>query len=88
MKDKGKRELTCANTERTNSTKTDKTMKDIIKNIRNSLDNTLAAVQDGLYSLKTLYFFKGQSGVREYIKDKVSLATALSRILGRNKRKD
>ena len=51
-------------------------MKDIIKNIRNSLDNTLAAVQDGLYSLKTLYFFKGQSGVREYIKDKVSLATA------------
>ena len=63
-------------------------MKDIIKNIRNSLDNTLAAVQDGLYSLKTLYFFKGQSGVREYIKDKVSLATALSRIIGRNKRKD
>ena len=63
-------------------------MKNIIKNIRNSLDNTLAAVQDGLYSLKTLYFFKGQSGVREYIKDKVSLATALSRILGRNKRKD
>ena len=53
-------------------------MKNIIKNIRNSLDNTLAAVQDGLYSLKTLYFFKGQSGVREYIKDKVSLATALS----------
>ena len=53
-------------------------MKDIIKNIRNSLDNTLAAVQDGLYSIKTLYFFKGQSGVREYIKDKVSLATALS----------
>ena len=63
-------------------------MKNIIKNIRNSLDNTLAAVQDGLYSLKTLYFFKGQSGVREYIKDKVSLATALSRIVGRNKRKD
>ena len=51
-------------------------MKDIIKNIRNSLDNALAAVQDGLYSIKTLYFFKGQSGVREYIKDKVSLATA------------
>ena len=63
-------------------------MKNIIKNIRNSYNNTLAAVQDGLYSLKTLYFFKGQSGVREYIKDKVSLATALSRILGRNKRKD
>ena len=63
-------------------------MKDIIKNIRNSLDNALAAVQDGLYSIKTLYFFKGQSGVREYIKDKVSLATALSRIVGRNKRKD
>ena len=53
-------------------------MKNIIKNIRNSLDNTLAAVQDGLYSIKTLYFFKGQSGLREYIKDKVSLATALS----------
>ena len=63
-------------------------MKDIIKNIRNSLDNTLAAVQDGLYSIKTLYFFKGMSGVREYIKDKVSLATALSWIVGRNKRKD
>ena len=63
-------------------------MKDKIKNIRNSLDNTLAAVHDGLYSIKTLYFFKGMSGVREYIKDKVSLATALSRILGRNKRKD
>ena len=63
-------------------------MKNIIKNIRNSYNNTLAAVQDGLYSLKTLYFFKGQSGVREYIKDKVSLATALSRIVGRNKRKD
>ena len=63
-------------------------MKNIINNIRNSLDNTLAAVQDGLYSIKTLYFFKGMSGVREYIKDKVSLATALSRILGRNKRKD
>ena len=63
-------------------------MKDIIKNIRNSLDNTLAAVQDGLYSIKTLYFFKGQSGGREYIKDKVSLATALSWIVGRNKRKD
>jgi len=63
-------------------------MKNIIKNIRNSYNNTLAAVQDGLYSLKTIYFFKGQSGVREYIKDKVSLATALSWIIGRNKRKD
>ncbi len=63
-------------------------MKNIIKNIRNSYNNTLAAVQDGLYSLKTLYFFKGQSGLREYIKDKVSLATALSWIVGRNKRKD
>ena len=61
-------------------------MKDIIKNIRNSLDNTLAAVQDGLYSLKTLYFFKGQSGVREYIKDKVSLATALSWFKGRSRK--
>jgi len=46
------------------------------KNIRNSLGNTLAAVQDGLYSIKTLYFFKGLNGVREYINDKVSLATA------------
>jgi len=61
-------------------------MKDIIKNIRNSLDNTLAAVQDGLYSLKTLYFFKGQSGLREYIKDKVSLATALSWFKGRSRK--
>ena len=61
-------------------------MKDKIKNIRNSLDNTLAAVQDGLYSLKTLYFFKGQSGLREYIKDKVSLATALSWFKGRSRK--
>ena len=61
-------------------------MKNIIKNIRNSLDNTLAAVQDGLYSLKTLYFFKGMSGVREYIKDKVSLATALSWFKGRSRK--
>ena len=61
-------------------------MKNIIKNIRNSLDNTLAAVQDGLYSIKTLYFFKGQSGLREYIKDKVSLATALSWFKGRSRK--
>ena len=61
-------------------------MKDKIKNIRNSLDNTLAAVQDGLYSLKTLYFFKGQSGLREYIKDKVSLATALSWFKGQSRK--
>ena len=61
-------------------------MKDKIKNIRNSLDNTLAAVQDGLYSLKTLYFFKGMKGVREYINDKVSLATALSWFKGRSKK--
>ena len=63
-------------------------MKDKIKNIRNSFNNTLASLQDGLYSIKTLYFFTGMSGVREYIKDKVSLATALSWIVGRNKRKD
>ena len=61
-------------------------MKNIIKNIRNSYNNTLAAVQDGLYSLKTLYFFKGMSGVREYIKDKVSLATALSWFRGRSRK--
>ena len=61
-------------------------MRDIIKNIRNSLDNTLAGGQDGLYSRKTLYFFKGQSGVREYINDKVSLATALSWFKGRSKK--
>jgi len=61
-------------------------MKNIIKNIRNSYNNTLAAVQDGLYSLKTLYFFKGQSGLREYIKDKVSLATALSWFKGRSRK--
>ena len=61
-------------------------MKNIIKNIRNSLDNTLATVQDGLYSLKTLYFFKGVNGVREYIKDKVSLATALSWFKGRSRK--
>ena len=61
-------------------------MKNIIKSIRNSYNNTLAAVQDGLYSLKTLYFFKGQSGLREYIKDKVSLATALSWFKGRSRK--
>ena len=61
-------------------------MKKQIKNIRNSYNNTLAAVQDGLYSLKTLYFFKGQSGLREYIKDKVSLATALSWFKGRSRK--
>ena len=48
----------------------------MIEKIKTSYKQTLAAFQDGLYSLKTLYFFKGQSGVREYIKDKVSLATA------------
>ena len=53
-------------------------MKNSIEKIRKSLDNTLAAAEDTLYSIKTLYFFKGQSGLREYIKDKVSLATALS----------
>ena len=63
-------------------------MRNSIEKIRKSLDNTLAAAEDTIYSIKTLYFFKGQSGVREYIKDKVSLATALSRIIGRNKRKD
>ena len=63
-------------------------MKNIIKNIRNSYNISLAAAEDTLYSIKTLYFFKGMNGVREYIKDKVSLATALSRIIGRNKRKD
>ena len=61
-------------------------MKDKIKNIRNSLDNTLASLQDGLYSIKTLYFFKGMNGVREYIKDKVSLATALSWFKGRSRK--
>ena len=63
-------------------------MRNSIKKIRKSLGNTLAAIQDDLYSIKTLYFFKGMNGVREYIKDKVSLATALSWIVGRNKRKD
>jgi len=63
-------------------------MNNMIEKIKTSYNNTLASLQDGLYSIKTLYFFKGMSGVREYIKDKVSLATALSRIVGRNKRKD
>ena len=53
-------------------------MRNSIEKIRKSLDNTLAAAEDTIYSIKTLYFFKGQSGLREYIKDKVSLATALS----------
>ena len=61
-------------------------MRNSIKKIRKSLGNTLAAIQDDLYSIKTLYFFKGQSGVREYIKDKVSLATALSWFRGRSRK--
>ena len=61
-------------------------MNKMIEKIKTSYKQTLAAFQDGLYSLKTLYFFKGMSGVREYIKDKVSLATALSWIKGRSKK--
>ena len=61
-------------------------MRNSIEKIRKSLDNTLAAAEDTLYSIKTLYFFKGQSGVREYIKDKVSLATALSWFKGQNRK--
>ena len=61
-------------------------MRNSIKKIRKSLDNTLAAIQDDLYSIKTLYFFKGMKGVREYINDKVSLATALSWFKGRSKK--
>ena len=61
-------------------------MRNSIEKIRKSLDNTLAAAEDTLYSIKTLYFFKGQSGLREYIKDKVSLATALSWFKGRSRK--
>ena len=61
-------------------------MRNSIEKIRKSLDNTLAAAEDTIYSIKTLYFFKGQSGVREYIKDKVSLATALSWFKGRSRK--
>ena len=61
-------------------------MRNSIEKIRKSLDNTLAAAEDTLYSIKTLYFFKGQSGLREYIKDTVSLATALSWIRGRSRK--
>ena len=61
-------------------------MNNMIEKIKTSYKQTLAAFQDGLYSLKTLYFFKGMSGVREYIKDKVSLATALSWFKGRSRK--
>ena len=61
-------------------------MRNSIEKIRKSLDNTLAAAEDTIYSIKTLYFFKGQSGLREYIKDKVSLATALSWFKGRSRK--
>ena len=61
-------------------------MRNSIEKIRKSLANTLAAAEDTIYSIKTLYFFKGQSGLREYIKDKVSLATALSWIRGRSRK--
>ena len=47
-------------------------MNNMIEKIKTSYKQTLS-FQDGLYSLKTLYFFKSQSGLREYIKDKVSL---------------
>ena len=61
-------------------------MRNSIKKIRKSLDNTLAAIQDDLYSIKTLYFFKGLNGVREHIKDKVSLATACLRNKNKSKK--
>ena len=61
-------------------------MNNMIEKIKTSYKQTLAAFQDSLYSLKTLYFFKGQSGLREYIKDKVSLATALSWFKGRSRK--
>ena len=61
-------------------------MNNMIEKIKTSYNNTLASLQDGLYSIKTLYFFKGQSGLREYIKDKVSLATALSWFKGRSRK--
>ena len=72
--------------ERLPQRKQKETMKNIIKNIRNTYNISLAAAEDTLYSIKTLYFFKGQSGLREYIKDKVSLATALSSIRGRSRK--
>ena len=72
--------------ERLPQQKQKETMKNIIKNIRNTYNISLAAAGDTLYSIKTLYFFKGQSGLREYIKDKVSLATALSWFKGRSKK--
>ena len=72
--------------ERLPQRKQKETMKNIIKNIRYSFNISLAAAEDTLYSIKTLYFFKGQSGLREYIKDKVSLATALSWIRGRSRK--
>ena len=72
--------------ERLPQRKQKETIKNKIKNIRNSLNISLAAAEDTLYSIKTLYFFKGQSGLREYIKDKVSLATALSWIRGRSRK--
>ena len=72
--------------ERLPQRKQKETMKNIIKNIRNTYNISLAAAEDTLYSIKTLYFFKGQSGVREYIKDKVSLATALSWFKGRSRK--
>ena len=63
-------------------------MRKSIENIRKSLDNTLAAFQDYIIELKLLRFYKGNREVMRNIKDKVSLATALSWIVGRNKRKD
>ena len=61
-------------------------MKNIIDNIRNSYKASLAVAEDGLYTIKTLYFFKGLNGVREYINDKVSLATACLRNKNKSKK--
>ena len=72
--------------ERLPQRKQKETMKNIIKNIRNTYNISLAAAEDTLYSIKTLYFFKGQSGLREYIKDKVSLATACLRNRDKSKK--
>jgi len=63
-------------------------MNNMIEKIKTSYNNTLAAFQDYIIELKLLRFYKGNREVMRNIKDKVSLATALSWIIGRNKRKD
>ena len=61
-------------------------MNNMIEKIKTSYNNTLAAFQDYIIELKLLRFYKGNREVMRNIKDKVSLATALSWFKGRSRK--